>query len=435
MSEETVENKDTGIENKDAVIENQDDITEDPTRTSQEPIEEINLEDSLGEIQRGIFPKPTFFGNMETSSNHKGFMGAVKAASHYASFIGNFRQYTRDENEEVSDFRLTQREFSELVKKASSISNYSDIPYDVVEDFLLILVYMDKPHHMKTIADTLQIAELADPRIIRRPMEILNVPNLERIAFCASALEGLIHMFRKYTAYNNNPNNKSGESVGDILDTIGSIVGGFGGNMKAVTQILEVGSSEFALGNFMSEMLTGKRIPMTVISKNPNLQSPSYVGKVFFGESPSPLANVDIDQLFNKPIAVFPKPSNGAGTTSFGVQNMGSFAKEMSVESVVSKFMTGSTEFKEATKKARQIAGVVNELSNTLGVRSGEILDLRRADTALPVMSAMSGIMSGTGKNVFSTDTFKNGWALSNSISSYTKMTDKKFMDALERFL
>ncbi len=405
----------------------------DKTRTTTGPESEYDIDSSASEVQRGIFPTPQFFGDNSITSAFQTFQTAVSKASTYAGAALILRNDLVEERDPAVAFRLTEEEFVELSKKAASISAYGNIPFDVAEDFLIILCFVDKFNDMQTIADAVQIPELANPDILRKPFEILAIPLLEKVAFCASAVEGLINLFRRYLGAAQYTPGKSGQDVGDILSNLGILASGFGGMGASLK--LSSGGAEDALGQFMSELITGKRIPMSVIAKNPNLQSPSYTGKAFFGEAPTALNNIDIDSLFAKKIGAFPQPSNGSGTTSFGLQNMKSFTNSMSVSGLVSKMLTGSELFTEGTKKARQIESVVDQLNTMTGATGSDIVDIRRADTAIPMMSALSAIGSGSTKSAFGTDTYKSGWMLSNSVSNHLQNNNSPFFEAVKRYL
>lgn len=404
-----------------------------PTRTTTAVETEYDVDSGASEVQRGKFAVPQFFGDNTLTSAFATFQTAVSKASEYAGAAMILRDELVSQREVGAPFRLTEDEYIQLQKKAASISAYGNIPYDVAEDFLIILCYVDKIEDMETIADAVQISELADESILRQPYLILAIPLLEKVAFCASAVEGLINLFRKYINAAQYTPGKSGQDISDILGNIGVLASGFGS--AGVALQLSAGGAENALGNFMSELITGQRIPMSVIAKNPNLQSPSYTGKAFFGESPTALLNIDIDSLFAKKIGAFPIPSNGSGTTSFGLQNMKSFTNNMSVNGLVSKIMTGNALFQEGTKKARQIAGVVDQLNTMTGATGADIVDIRRADTAIPMMSALSAIGSGMDKSAFNTDTYKSGWMLSNSVSNHLQNNNSPFFEAVKRFL
>ena len=403
----------------------------DKSREEAQSNDEYTIEDGASEVQRGYFSKPSFYNDVSLSSSHSSFMSGVQTALNFAGNIARKNELVQERNSDTG-YRLTEREYNELVKKASSIAAFSNIPQDICEDFLIILCFVDNITDMRTIADAVQVPELADPTIIQQPLAILSISRLEKVAFAASAIDGLINMFKRFlkvAQYNNN-NSSNGNEIGSILNALGGIVSGLGG----ATARLNNGSAEDSLGNFLSELITGKRIPMTVIAKNPMLQSPSYTGKAFFGESPNALSNVDIDQLFCKKIAAFPRPSSGSGTTSFGFQNMGSFGNSMSVQSITSKILTGSTSISSGSKKERQVLNVTDKINTMLGTRNDEVLDLRRADTAIPFSSALSTVLSNTEKSEFSSDTFQNGWTLANSMSNHLLNTNPNFIEAVRRF-
>lgn len=396
---------------------------------------EFDIEDGAAEIQRGRARRPQFFGDQAGSGSHGSFTSAVNLASTMINVVDVIRSTlvdTRDGLDET-EYALTHAEFAELQKKAASIGGYTNIPYDTVEDFLIILCYIDNISEMRIIADALQIAELDDENIIRVPFAILAIADLHKVAFAASALDGLINMFRKYLRMAQNSNQAKEENIADILSQLSSIVGAMSG-LGGATAKLQLGNATDALGNFMSELLTGKRIPMTIIARNPNLQPPSYAGKSFFGEAPTALSNVDIKELFNKKIGCFPKPSNGSGATSFSIQNAGSMASVSNIMQMVSKMLSGSSSYTEGTKKFRQITAIADQIASMTGATTTESIDMRRADNAIPLLAAMSACQSGVDKSLFSNDTFKQGWMLSNSVSNHLQNVDPSFIEAVRKF-
>lgn len=398
----------------------------------QFPIEEestYDVEADADKVQKGIYQRPTFFGDASTSQAFSQFMSGVQTALSYAGQASRKNETVTDRNQSTG-YQLTIDEFKLLQKRATSISNYSKVPYDTCEDFLVILCFVDKIKDMEKIADAVQIAELANPDILRKPMLILNLPQLEKISFAAQALDGLVNLFRKYiSTSSNSPNKGKSEDTSSILSTISSLVGGFAGGASAGPR-LETGD----MGNFLSELITGNRIPMNVIAKNPMLQLPSYIGKAFFGEFPNPMANVDIDQLFNKLIAIFPKNSSGAGTSSFGMQNFSSFSSSMSLTGFVSKVLTGSSEI-TSQRKLNQVTSVMNKVISLTGASATDSVDIMRADNAIPLMMAMSSALSGFDKNIFSASTFQDGWIAAQAVAQQLSSTNPEFMEAARRFL
>lgn len=406
----------------------------DKSRMSDTPADTVDVDEGAVDIQRSEIKRPEFFGNHQGSSSDSIFGSAAAIGSLFGGVISILKsELVESRNPTDSLFRLTIAEYAEVEKRAQSIASYGNIPLDVVTDFLLILCYINDLSDMEIIADGVQIAELSNPAIFRKPFLIVSITGLEKIAYLASAVEGLVSMFRRYLPTSQNTDNSKGEDISNILDRLSSVVGGFG-SFGGATARLQLPTSTDAIGNFMSELVTGNRIPMTVIAKNPMLQSPSYVGKAFFGESPTALSNIDIKQLFNKKIGCFPKPSNGSGTTSFGIQNMKSFSSSMSVAGLANKILFGGSMPSEGTKKLRQLSAIVDQINTFTGSTADEILDIRRADTAIPMMSALSAVASGTDKSVFSTDTFSAGWKLSNSLSNHLQNANPRLMETVKRF-
>lgn len=399
-----------------------------PTFTQQPP-ENYDVDADAALVQRSLYKKPGFYGNQSSSSSHQIFMLGVNTALSYAGQSARKNELV-DQRTPDSPYRLTKDEYTLLQKRAASINTYTKVPYDTCEDFLIILCFVDNIQDMTKIADAVQIDQLADETILRKPMVILNIPKLEKISFAAQALDGLVNLYRRYINSAMNTVNKSSDSNDgqSILNAISSIVGGFGGAGPGPR--FETGD----LGNFLSELITGNRIPTNVIAKNPMMQSPSYAGKAFFGEHPNALSNVDIDQMFNKMIAVFPQTSNGAGTSSFAMQNFSSFQQAMPLTNFVSKILTGSSTI-SSQRKQNQINAVVEKIATFSGSKSTDIVEINRADNAIPLMMATSTALSGYDKSVFSDSTFKDGWAVAQSVAQTMYSADPQFIEAARRFL
>jgi hypothetical protein len=394
---------------------------------TEKPPEVYDVGADAGLVQNGTYNKPTFMGDMTASQAFAVFNTGVQTALSYAGQTSRKNEIVQTRNESTG-YRLTQSEFTLLQKRAASISNYAKIPYDTCEDFLLIICFVDKHPDMIKIADAIQIDELANPAIMRKPMEILNIPGLERIAFAAQALDGLVNMYRKYIQATQSTNNQSsdGNDIGAVMQAISGFIGG----MESAGVRLETGE----LGSFMSELITGARIPINIIAKNPILQAPSYAGKVFFGELPGILSNIDIDQIFNKPIAAFAKMAAGAGTSAFVMQNFSSFSQAMPVVEFAAKILTGSADV-SSLRKLGQVMQVVDQVVGLTGGRATDIIDITRADNAIPMMMAMASTMAGFDKNVFSGSTFQEGWIAAQAVAQQLSRNDPGFIEAARRFL
>lgn len=396
------------------------------SRTTQGESQQFDIEHIVSDIQRGIYQTSSFFGSVSSTPGVSNFIKGVDTALKYSGAT-RMRHELVDVRDPARTFRLTKAEWELLEKRARSISQYGNIPYDISEDFLQILCFIDNIEDMRLIADAVQLPELDSEYILRKPKVILDLPNLEKVCYAASALEGLIAMFKKYTQAAQYANERSGESMLDILSN-------FNLGSMAISMIESGNPGELA-GTFLTELITGKRIPTNVIAKNPNNQSPSYVGKAFFGESPIPLANVDIEEVFNKAIAVFPKPSAGAGTTAFSFQNAKSFDNILPLDQFVSGLNFGSINIPKDSFKEAAVNNIVTKINGMLGTHSKEMVDVRRADNALPMMLAISAINSNSERSHFTIDTFRNAWVQSRAISSHLQQTDPSFIESVRKFL
>lgn len=389
-------------------------INPDESRTSEPQLDTVNMDDPA-DIQRGYFRKPSFFADIALSVAFNTFDTAVRTSSNYSGWTATWQS------------RIKDKQYDRLVQVAQSISSRFPINFEAIRDFLIILCCVNKEEDMIKIADAVGIDSLYDPTIIRNVDVILELPDLYKVAFVANAVDGIIKLFSRYLAARSNTPTGAGMSVDKLFSLLGS------GSLSAGAAMrLNAAESTNALGQFMSELLTGKRIPMTMIAKNPNLQAPSYIGQAFMGESPIALPNIDITQTFAKKIASFPMPANGSGSTSFSFQNSASMTKSMSIDDLASRILFGSTASGSSTK-LNMINDAVNKLNVLTGVISGEKIEPSRADTGIPLMAALSAVQSGTDKPIFSTEVFQEGWKLACAVSNHLAKVDNNYLTAYQQ--
>lgn len=184
-----------------------------------------------------------------------------------------------------------------------------------------------------------------------------------------------------------------------------------------------------AIGAFMSEVITGNRLATTRRANNPMLQPPSYAGKAFFGESPVSLPAVD--QIFCRKVAAFGTSTGGSGTASFGMQNFASFGGSLSMESVVSRFLTGSsTPPPTNTFFGQQVSQLTSNLCNNLNVPITSNIELRRSDNAIPFMIGMSATILESNFTPFGSTPFTDGWKLAASTANDIQNYNPDFLSA-----
>ena len=190
----------------------------------------------------------------------------------------------------------------------------------------------------------------------------------------------------------------------------------------------------YAVGSFMSELLTGSRFPTQKIANNPSLRPPSYAGKAFFGETPCALPAVD--QLFCRKVGSFGNPTGGCGADSFGMQNFASFGGSQSIGSVVARMVTGSGIVPPTTTYyGQQIATMISNVSNILNVSTGTSIEMRRSDNAIPFMIGLSAAIAQESFSPFESRTMMDGWKMASSTANDIQKTNPQYLETCKTSL
>lgn len=352
--------------------------------------------------RRGFIKPKEFFGCKANDSSQTTFNNAVNTAASYANRAMGATVLTQQQAGIRTDinFYFTEREKSLIENKAREIATLNLAPYDLLVRFLYILCYINKLEDMKYISDTIEIPELYDQMYLRDVAKIVSLKNLYKIAFLSCALSAIIDKFNSQFAQAHNVVTNSGSN--DFIKTLQAAVslGGLAG-AAAAAWLDESYSAEDRVGQFLSYVLFGKRMPTTKIAKNPNLQKPSYVGKAFMCESASPMAAMD--QIFPKLIAVFPKESSGAAVPAFNMMNLGSLKNGVTLQQAISLSQLGTLAVPSSGSTLTAINQAVTNVGGILGIASNALsttkLDLFRPDTMIPFMSAMNAILSNQSQN------------------------------------
>ena len=210
--------------------------------------------------------------------------------------------------------------------------------------------------------------------------------------------------------------------LGGVLSSLGPL-----GGIAMGVLLQQVGGN--AVGSFMSEVLTGKRIASSTIANNPMLTPPSMAGKSFFGEAPISLPAVD--QVFCRKIGAFGAPSGGTGVVSFGMQNFASMGGSLSIASVVSNLVTGSSAIPSPTTfYGQQVATMTSDLCNNMNVPITSMIEMRRSDNAIPLMLGMSAVMVGENFSPFGSKPMTQGWALASSTANDIQKYNPQYLNA-----
>jgi hypothetical protein len=179
----------------------------------------------------------------------------------------------------------------------------------------------------------------------------------------------------------------------------------------------------------MSEVLTGQRIASSMLANNPMLTPPSMAGKSFFGEAPISLPAVD--QVFCRKIGAFGTPTGGTGVVSFGMQNFASMGGALSIASVVSNLVTGSSAIPSPTTfYGQQVATMTSNLCNNMNVPVTSLIEMRRSDNAIPLMLGMSAVMVEENFSPFGSGPMTQGWALASSTANDIQKYNPQYLNA-----
>ena len=212
--------------------------------------------------------------------------------------------------------------------------------------------------------------------------------------------------------------------LGGALGSLGSL-----GGIAAGLLLSQSGGS--ALGGLLSEIVIGQRIASSKRANNPMLQPPSYAGKAFFGEAPVSLPA--IDQVFSRRIGAFGSTSGGNGIVSFGMQNHGSFGGGLSLGSVVSRMITGSSSMPSSdTYYGQHVNEMTSNLGNLLNVATDATVEMRRSDNAIPFMQGFSAVMVGETFSPFGSRCFSDGWKLAASTGNDVMRYNPRYLRSIQ---
>lgn len=221
------------------------------------------------------------------------------------------------------------------------------------------------------------------------------------------------------------------EAIQNLLSAspLGGVLRQFGGlGALAIGPLLEQ-TGGLAIGGFMSELITGSRLPTQKIANNPSLRPPSYAGKSFFGETPCALPAVD--QLFCRKVGSFGSASGGSGADSFGMQNFASFSGSLDIASVVTKMVTGSSNIPDPTTFfGKHMDEMVGNVCNVLNVAKTASIEMRRSDNAIPFTIGLSAAIAGETFSPFGSKAISDGWKVASSAANDIQRYNPQYLAA-----
>lgn len=219
--------------------------------------------------------------------------------------------------------------------------------------------------------------------------------------------------------------------IGNLINAtpLGGVLSSFGplGSLVAGPLLEQFGGN--AIGSFMSELITGSRIPTQKLANNPSLRAPSYAGKCFFGETPCALPAVD--QVFCRKVGSFGNPMNGSGTDSFEMQNFASFGGALNIGSVVARMVTGSSIVPDTnTYYGQSVNSMIGNVCNVLNVPLGSKIEMRRSDNAIPFVIGLSAAIAEETFSPFGSKPISEGWKLASSTANDVQRYNPQYLEA-----
>ena len=527
--------------------------------------------DTAGLKQKGYFQEKGFFGDQSVENSSTAFNNAAQSGASYLPSALNIASITQSSKgsatrNSVSNYFLYDREKDLLKRKASEFASYGVVPYDVLEEFLYILVSLPNYEDLQLISKIVGIEELDDRNMVREPDKILNIATLYKVGYLANGVSSITKIYDpKFDILSCSDSDSSnfGAALGalaagiaisklPVMDTISDLVsdivgqvggalslssafGSFSGigslgpltnlagqlsnitsslldtssiingagiasmlpavgilgsaarqanflanqtqHLAAISQVassaktpdvanqmLKISQKISTMSSLMSaanslmsgagmpslnpaaasmlvnklggqapsgiiaELTMGQRLPPSVLYKNPMLMSPSYSGKAFFGEMPSPQSAVD--QMFCKKIACYPEARNGSGNMSFGMQNFNSFgAPGLNLLNMVSKVLIGTTLVPTTGVLASTILNKAAQVASILNVGINDVLEPRRSDNSIPFMLGMGAALVDDTKCPFSTSVISTSWALASSVGNEVQRYQPQFLE------
>lgn len=383
--------------------------------------------DTQGLIQYGEIQQPGFYGNQELKNSNVAFNNAVNVASAFSGIAQYLKNTTAPKNyvRAKSNYILTTTEKAKIQNKSLELSLIGIVPYDHLELFFYILAAMDNINDLTYISQVVGIDELGDKRYLRNILGVLGINEIYKVGYLANAVAAID---RQYAPQYQNARNHNDPKKSNFNDVIKAI--------SALSSLAEVISRPggYAIGGYMSELITGTRVPISKQANNPMLSGPSYAGKAFFGETPVTLPAVD--QMFCRRVASFGTVNGGAGTSSFGMQNFSSFGGSQSMTSMVAKIVLNSGVVPpETSAMGKEILAITNNVCNILNVNKNTNIEMRRSDNSIPFMIGMSAALSNDTHTPFETQVFSDGWKLASSTSNDVQKSNPQYLEVCKTSL
>jgi hypothetical protein len=148
--------------------------------------------------QKGFLQEKGFGGDQSITNENMAFDNVVGLAAGLISAARSLSSTTasgRASRTKYGNYYLYDNEKDLLQKVAIKIASIGVVPYDVVEEFLYILVTVDNPNDMYYIATVVGVYDLTNPNIIREPVLILSVKDLYKVGYLANGVASVVMQY------------------------------------------------------------------------------------------------------------------------------------------------------------------------------------------------------------------------------------------------
>lgn len=161
-------------------------------RVKMANVEVLYDESTVRLTQKGLYVPAPPLGNQMSTRSYSSFGDAVSSSHSVSSQAKGLKTKTSTQPfNKITNYYLTDAEKQLLVKKATEFAAPGIVPFDVLEDFLYVLCYIETYDTLKYVAEVTGAIGLDNPNIVRVPLLILNAEDLYKIGYLANGLASL----------------------------------------------------------------------------------------------------------------------------------------------------------------------------------------------------------------------------------------------------
>jgi hypothetical protein len=394
------------------------DIPQPPRRPAEESnggSQTVLGPDDIANKQKGYLQEKGFAGDQSLSNEDAAFNKAVDMAAGLTALARNIAAITAKSSRsrsKVNDYFLYDPEKELLQSRARQFASLGIVPYDVLEDFLYILITVDNPLDMNHIACVVGIRELENPNILREPFQILNLKNLYKIGYLANAVASINFQYStKYYAlaamdHNSSPYSTL-QNLAQVSGNYNNIPGGLNRALSTAAAISGAvnlaGAATMVGGNLLNAALGQFPVVNIVTNQIKDIikDITTTVGLTSLFPALPSLPNTALGKIaYQAAISQLPTI---AGNFSNITTNINSTISAMSVSGVAS-MMPIMGQLSSLTRTIRDIQNITNNISSianiaTTAAKKFDVSNsmIKIATQGASLLSAANGIMSALG--------------------------------------